>query len=177
MFPVSKGHPVLPVYSYDHLAMSNCPRWYGKQQQQKSFCCQNMLILQKKTVGTYKELRKKKIQLQKDASNFFYYPCRRAQAFRSRTAADTTFFISSSACNLAHKVPKYHFRVLQKENCLQFPASNTKESSLPHKINFYIVTYMLTSLIGNEDKIIERKHTLQIHTCIYPARPEHAGII
>lgn len=71
MFPVSKVHPVLPLYSSHHLAVSNCPRWYRKQRQRGSFCCQNTLILHKGTVGTYKELRKKNIQLQKDASNFF----------------------------------------------------------------------------------------------------------
>lgn len=163
MFRVSKHPLVLPSYSSHHLVVSNCPRWHRKQQQQGLFCCQNMLLFDKEeTVGTYKELRKKKMQLKR--SNF-YYSCRKAHALRSRAAADT-FYISSSACALAHKVCKFHFRVLQQENCLQLLASNKEESRLPYKINFYVVIYSLTSLIGNKDKTIEKKHRLEIHMCI-----------
>lgn len=34
---------------------------------------------------------------------------------------------------------------------------------------------MLTSLIGNEDKTIERKHRLERYTLINPVLPEYAG--
>lgn len=174
LFCVSKVPLVLPSYFSHHLVVSNCPRWHRKQQQQGLLCCQNMLLFDKEeTVGTYKELRKKKMQLKR--SNF-YYSCRRAPALRRRTVADT-FYISSSACALAHKVCKSHFRVLQQENCLQLLASNKEESRLPCKINFYVVIYSLTSLIGNKDKTIEKKTTYLRDTYAHKVCPNVLGTL
>lgn len=124
-----------------------------------------MLLLDtEETLGMYKELRKKKIQLQKDVSNSFYYSCRRAPALRRRTAADTTFYISSSACALADKVHKSHFT--ESYNKKIVCSSQQTESCLPYKINFYVVIYSLTSLIGNKDKTIEKKQTWERHMYI-----------
>lgn len=95
-------------------------------------------------VGTYKELRKKQIQLQKDASNlplpsslldlFFlkHCSCRKAHAFRSGTSADIMFCISSSACNLAHKVSKSHFAKSSNNKTVCSSQQASKRNHLGH---------------------------------------------
>lgn len=170
LFLFLKDSLALPSYSSHHLVVSNCPRGHRKQQQQWLFCCQNMLLFNKEeAVGMYKELRKKKIQLQKDASNSFYYFCRRAPALRRRTAADTTFYISSSACALADKVRKSYFT--ESYNKKIVCSSQQEESCLPYKINFYVVIYSLTSLICNKDKTIGKKHRLERYICTQGLSP------
>lgn len=95
----------------------------------------------------------------------FYYSCRRVPALRSRTAADTTFYISTSACALVHKVRKSHFTESYNKKIVCSSQQVTEESCLPYKINFYIVIYSLTSLIGNKDNTIEKKQRLERYIC------------
>lgn len=143
MLPVSKGTTQFCLI----IPQSPCSvrLSYRTQEQWESFWCQTTLILHKeKTVGMYRELRKKQIQLQKDASNlplppsplylFFlkHCSCRKAHAFRSGTSADITFCISSSACNLAHKVSKSHFAKSSNNKMVCSSQQVSKRNHLGH---------------------------------------------
>lgn len=58
--------------------------------------------------------------------------CRKAHAFGSRTSADITFCISSSACNLVHKVSKSHFAKSSNNKMVCSSQQASKRNHLSH---------------------------------------------
>lgn len=116
---------------------------YSTQEQWESFWCQYTLILHKEKWERTKNWGRNRSSYKRMLPTclcpplpFIYFlkhcSCRKAHAFRSRTSADITFCISSSACNLAHKVSKSHFAKSSNNKTVCSSQQASKRNHLGH---------------------------------------------
>lgn len=147
MFLAPQDHPVLSPYSSITLQCQTALDSTESNNSKDHFAARTCWsCTRKRQGGTYKELRKKKIKLQKDAPNFFYYSWRRSHAFRSRSAADTTLCISSFACNLAHKVCKSHFTESYNKKIVCISQRIKKRNNLCHTKLIFMLSFTCSHL-------------------------------